>query len=604
MRGERLRAVTAAASARDSIQRAIDSLGGGGVVYLEPGTYRLDRTVQLPTGVSVIGAGPRRTVLELAQGSNCHAFTNADWKDGNEAIELRGFTIAGTLGSKQRRSDAPSGLFACGGYFKRARDVVIDNIDAKDIRQTAFHFTLCTHVEIRRLTADRMGWSGVSTSGTSDIELHDVIVTGAGLDVRHSGIHLDGGAGAFIDAVVEDCTGNGIMLDAVFSAMTDAVVRGTVRHSLRGVSLTGSYEHELVNVCVTGDYSDNQECGVLVSNASNVFVIDSTVASNGKAGVVLQGGAGAEHCVLADCRITGSPELLVERDRNHFSYVTSTTTVPKVAPEERGRPRERERPSPTTPPPAATPAVDDPLEADSYAGICNVCGESQTFARRNTSLREGYRCQNCKASLRYRGQADALLRKYSEKGALSISDLVEEPHFAELRFWEPGVLGPFRTYFTRLPNYVTTDYLPGVKPGDEQDGTRCEDIMALTFPNESFDLIVTSDIFEHVRHPLVGFAEIHRVLRPGGRHIFSIPVQAPMATRTVERVDTSGPEDVHILEPRYHLGPGNSQHLVYNDFGSDLVDRLGEIGLETEVIAFEAPNPEASRLLTFCSLKC
>jgi SAM-dependent methyltransferase len=142
-----------------------------------------------------------------------------------------------------------------------------------------------------------------------------------------------------------------------------------------------------------------------------------------------------------------------------------------------------------------------------------------------------------------------------------------------------------------------------VKPGDEQDGTRCEDIMALTFSNESFDLIVTSDIFEHVRHPLVGFAEIHRVLRSGGRHIFSIPVQAPMATRTVERVDTSGPEDVHILEPRYHLGPGNSQHLVYNDFGTDLIDRLGEVGLETEVIAFEAPNPEASRLLTFCSVK-
>src|SRR5262249_8828348 len=150
----------------------------------------------------------------------CHAFTNADWKDGNQAIELRSFTIEGNMRSQKPPSDDAPGLFSCGAYFKRARDVVINSIDAKDIRQTAFHFTQCTHVEIRHLTADRMGWSGVSTTGTDDIELHDVVVTGAGLDDRHSGIHLDGGTGAFVDAEVDGCTGNGIMLDAVFSALT------------------------------------------------------------------------------------------------------------------------------------------------------------------------------------------------------------------------------------------------------------------------------------------------------------------------------------------------------------------------------------------------
>src|SRR4029079_11503031 len=54
------------------------------------------------------------------------------------------------------------------------------------------------------------------------------------------------------------------------------------------------------------------------------------------------------------------------------------------------------------PSPMREPRPDD----DAYDGVCNVCGEAQRFERRNASLREGYRCTTCKASLRYRGQAD------------------------------------------------------------------------------------------------------------------------------------------------------------------------------------------------------
>lgn len=255
---------------------------------------------------------------------------------------------------------------------------------------------------------------------------------------------------------------------------------------------------------------------------------------------------------------------------------------------------------PTTTAPPAKPTVPDD---DSFEGRCNVCGEEQDFVRRNASLREGYRCARCKASLRYRGQADAILRMYARHGSTTIAELVRESEFAGLAFWEPGVLGPFREHFTTMPGYVMSDFWPDVRPGDERDGVRCEDLMALTFPDASFDLVVTSDIFEHVRKPFVGFAEVHRVLRPGGRHIFSIPVQEPWRATTVARVDTTGEEDVNILEPRYHLGPGNSQHIVYNDFGRDLVDGLADVGFDTTVIRFESPSSEASRLLTFCCTK-
>ena len=603
--------------------------GTGGVVHLEPGEHVVDATIELPDHVTLVGAGAELTTLTLAPGSSCHVFTNADHAKGNVEIELRDFTLEGNLHHQPRPPDHKPITFACGGYFKRVKRLVIDGIVAHGIRQTAFHFNHCKHVEINDLEADELGWSGVSTSGTDDIVLRRVVVTRSGLDVRHSGIHLDGGTGAYVDAVIDDCTGNGIMLDSKFSPMCDVVVQGVARRAMRGLSLSGDHEKALTNVVVSGDYSDNRECGVLVSNASNVFLLDTTIAGNGTAGIVVQGKSGSSHCVVAGSRITGSPDLIVERDGNRVAYITESIQIPAfapaamvatetpaaVGPTEVGSPsalrqlRRRasrvkakvasaagRRPAPAVPTPAAKP---DALTEDAFDGTCNICGEVQRFVRKNASLREGYRCRSCKASLRYRGQADALLRTYATSGATTIAQLVQEPGFASLAFWEPGVLGPFREHFTSMPGYVMSDFWPDVTPGDERDGVRCEDLMALTFDDASFDLVVTSDIFEHVRKPFVGFAEVHRVLRPGGRHIFSIPVQEPWRAATQVRVDTSGPEDVHLLEPRYHLGPGNSQHIVYNDFGRDLLDGLSEVGFDTDVIRFESPSSEASRLLTF-----
>jgi SAM-dependent methyltransferase len=122
--------------------------------------------------------------------------------------------------------------------------------------------------------------------------------------------------------------------------------------------------------------------------------------------------------------------------------------------------------------------------------------------------------------------------------------------------------------------------------------------MATTFTSDSLDLIVTSDVFEHVRDPDAGFREMFRELRPGGAHIFSIPVTAPMPPETVPRVDISGADDMFLLEPRYHI-----THLVYNDFGHDLLDRLREIGFRADVVSFDVANPNAARLLTFSTVK-
>lgn len=222
-----------------------------------------------------------------------------------------------------------------------------------------------------------------------------------------------------------------------------------------------------------------------------------------------------------------------------------------------------------------------------------MCGIEGTFERGDRPAQGGYRCSACDAPARYQVQAQVLLSMYGRE-AESIAALVLEEEFAALSIYEPGKRGPFRRHLRFLPGYVMSGY-----GEDAADGVRPEDLMALSFPDESFDLVITSDVFEHVRHPYVAFREVHRVLRPGGAHVFTVPGRLPLPATTVARVDVSGPEDVHLLKPVLH----NDLHLVYNDFGADLLDRLKEAGFTTEVVAFSSPDPVAATVVAHRSVK-
>src|SRR6516165_8653414 len=81
--------------------------------------------------------------------------------------------------------------------------------------------------------------------------------------------------------------------------------------------------------------------------------------------------------------------------------------------------------------------------------------------------------------------------------------------------------------------------------GSYKDGNRCENLEALTFSDGSFDIFITQDVLEHVFHPDKALAEITRVLRPGGIHIFTAP------------------KHKHLLKsyPRATLSDGTVEHL-------------------------------------------
>jgi SAM-dependent methyltransferase len=168
-----------------------------------------------------------------------------------------------------------------------------------------------------------------------------------------------------------------------------------------------------------------------------------------------------------------------------------------------------------------------------------------------------------------------------------------------LGVYEVALGGPFVRHLTKLPNYRRSYFWDDTPLGAERDGVVCQDLRKLTFGDQAFDLVISSDVMEHVFEPLLAFAEVTRVLRIGGVHIFSIPTEWPLPAHSVERARMTEGGVEHMLEARYHRAGDGAPCLVVTDWGSDLVDRLRELGNDVQAIRRSAPLHPAYTNLTF-----
>ena len=149
--------------------------------------------------------------------------------------------------------------------------------------------------------------------------------------------------------------------------------------------------------------------------------------------------------------------------------------------------------------------------------------------------------------------------------------------------------GASRRLKNEAPGYVPSHYYRNVTAGEIVNGVRREDLENLSFEDESFDLHVTQDVFEHLFNPAAAFREIARTLRPGGAHIFTTPiVRKDESTRFCAQLAPGGAV-IHLAEPEYHGNPISSEgSLVTVHWGYDITKFILETsGLFTEIVSLD-----------------
>jgi len=153
----------------------------------------------------------------------------------------------------------------------------------------------------------------------------------------------------------------------------------------------------------------------------------------------------------------------------------------------------------------------------------------------------------------------------------------------------------FRGTSLRLKNeaqdYLPTQYFPGVERGMIYRGFRNENLEQLTFDDESIDLHITQDVFEHIFDPAQAFKEVARTLKPGGAHIFTTPlVNKDAQTQWCAKRDAKGAIEHLIDPPEYHGNPVSADgSLVTVHWGFDILRFIYDAcGLFTEMIYIDA----------------
>jgi SAM-dependent methyltransferase len=203
---------------------------------------------------------------------------------------------------------------------------------------------------------------------------------------------------------------------------------------------------------------------------------------------------------------------------------------------------------------------------DSLLGICNLC--NGLVIKVNSSY-FGYRCIKCHSTQIHRAICAVINNQFGAKMKNT-----------EIRAYELSSRGALFKFMKRkFPNLIYSEYYEDVKPGEYKNGVQCQDVQQLTFADATFDLVTSTEVFEHVIKDQEGFREVFRVLAPGGKFIFTVPLSE--VDTTVERayMDEQG-NIVHVLPPEYHGDRirGQNQVLAFRNYGLDIVTRLKNAG--------------------------
>lgn len=235
-------------------------------------------------------------------------------------------------------------------------------------------------------------------------------------------------------------------------------------------------------------------------------------------------------------------------------------------------------------------------------GRCDVCGRPGPWLYRRAVVppkleqlwgltprlaealarKESLDCAWCGAKLRARRLARVVLDLYPVGSppapARSVAGWVRTGEARRLRVAEVNRIEGLHEPLSRLPNLSFSDFDPAGAPG----GVRSEDLTRLSYPDATFDLVLTSETLEHVPDLDRALREIGRVLVPGGRHVFTVPL-LPGVGRTFART-VVGPDGIieHRAPPVHHPG-GDVGYPVFTEFGTDLPDLLRRAGFEVEV---------------------
>lgn len=227
--------------------------------------------------------------------------------------------------------------------------------------------------------------------------------------------------------------------------------------------------------------------------------------------------------------------------------------------------------------------------------VCPVCGRLAVARVPHADFRESCACSSCGATNRQRQVAYVACLALREQTGQPVRSLrAARPLLDDkLLVYNAEASGAVHRALEGAPGYRCSEFFgPEHRSGEMVNGVMHQDLTRLSFEDASVLLVLSSDVLEHVPDPYKAHADIYRVLRPGGRHVFTVPFyQTRFEDETRAVVDADG-RVRHLHEALYHGDPvrPNEGILVYTIFALEMLVRLRRIGFDTALYRLYRPG--------------
>jgi len=132
-------------------------------------------------------------------------------------------------------------------------------------------------------------------------------------------------------------------------------------------------------------------------------------------------------------------------------------------------------------------------------------------------------------------------------------------------------------YLKSKSNVITADLVPGFYKNIDKH-IRQEDVTALSFADQSFDVVIANHVLEHIPDDLKAMSEIYRVLKKGGVAILQVPYSETIS-ETIEEPLIYNPKKQSNLF-------GQKDHVRIYQL-NDYISRLGQSGFIVSKINYK-----------------
>ena len=228
-----------------------------------------------------------------------------------------------------------------------------------------------------------------------------------------------------------------------------------------------------------------------------------------------------------------------------------------------------------------------------FGGIarCCVCGRLTLIYVKEENLRESCFCIKCKSKNRQRQLAYVCCQTVASAVGRRLSSLRDFARLDNFFVYNTESHGALHNYLAKMENYICSEYFGNShKSGDIVNGIMHQDLTNLSLSDESVDLVISSDVLEHIPNPYKAHEQLYRILRKGGRHVFTVPFnQTESFDEDRATIDNNG-NTSFLKEPIYHVDPLRAEGaLVYKIFSREMLFKLQKIGFRTNLYHLYKP---------------